>query len=66
MRLSCFIIGILTVISTVFLTRCFSTQEMPSSFIGLSGEEEVLCNLNRMDQQGEDAFICEAYERKRK
>lgn len=31
---------------------------------GLSGEEEVLCNLTRADQQGEDEFICEAYEPK--
>ena len=30
----------------------------------LSGEEEILCNLNRMDQQGEDEFICGAYEPK--
>jgi hypothetical protein len=26
--------------------------------------EEILCNLNRMDQQGEDEFICDAYELK--
>ena len=26
--------------------------------------EEILCNLNRMDQQGEDEFICGAYEQK--
>ena len=25
-------------------------------------DEEILCNLNRMDQQGEDEFICGAYE----
>ena len=31
---------------------------------GLSGEEEVLCDLNRMDQLGEDEFICEVYEPK--
>ena len=31
---------------------------------GLPGEEEVLCNLNRMDQQGEDDFQCGAYEPK--
>ena len=24
--------------------------------------EEILCNLNRMDQQGKDEFICGAYE----
>ena len=29
---------------------------------GLSEKEEILCNLNRMDQQGEDEFICGAYE----
>jgi hypothetical protein len=27
-------------------------------------DEELLCNLNRLDQQGEDEFICCAYERK--
>ena len=27
---------------------------------GLS--EEVLCNLTRADQQGEDEFVCEAYD----
>jgi hypothetical protein len=27
-----------------------------------SGEEEVLCNLTRVDQQGEKEFNCEAYE----
>lgn len=26
--------------------------------------EEILCNLNRMDQQGEDNFICHAFEKK--
>ena len=31
---------------------------------GLSGEEEILCNLTRADQQGEDEFICEAYEQR--
>ena len=31
---------------------------------GLLGEEEILCNLNRMDQQGEDEFKCGAYEPK--
>ena len=30
----------------------------------LSGEEEILCNLNRMDQLGNDEFICGAYEPK--
>ena len=29
---------------------------------GLPGKEEVLCNLTRADQQGEEEFICEAYE----
>ena len=24
--------------------------------------EEILCNLTRADQQGEEEFICEAYE----
>lgn len=28
----------------------------------LSGEEEILCNLTRADQEGEAGFICEAYE----
>ena len=28
----------------------------------LSGEEEILCNLTRADQQGEEEFYCEAYE----
>ena len=27
-------------------------------------DEEILCNLNRMDQQGNDEFICEAYEQR--
>lgn len=27
-------------------------------------EEEVLCNLNRLDQQGEDEFRCCIYESK--
>ena len=27
-------------------------------------DEEILCNLNRMDQQGKDEFICGAYESK--
>ena len=31
---------------------------------GLAGKEEVLCNLTRADQQGEDEFHCEAYEAK--
>jgi hypothetical protein len=26
--------------------------------------EEILCDLTRMDQQGEDEFICDAYELK--
>ena len=26
------------------------------------GKEEILCNLTRADQQGEEDFICEAYE----
>lgn len=26
--------------------------------------EEMLCNLNRMDQIGEDNFICHAFEKK--
>ena len=30
----------------------------------LSGEAEILCNLTRSDQQGQDEFICEAYEPK--
>ena len=31
---------------------------------GLLGEEDVLCTLNRMDQQGEEEFKCYAYEPK--
>ena len=31
---------------------------------GLSGEEEILCNLTRADQQGQDEFVCDAYEPK--
>ena len=31
---------------------------------GLSEKEDILCNLTRADQQGEDEFICEAFERK--
>lgn len=31
---------------------------------GLSGEEEILCILNRMDQMGEEEFECGAYEKK--
>ena len=31
---------------------------------GLSGEEEILCNLTRMDPQEEDEFKCYAYEPK--
>jgi hypothetical protein len=27
-------------------------------------DEEILCNLNRMDQQGDNEFICGAYEPK--
>ena len=30
----------------------------------LSGEEEILCNLTRADQQGQDEFTCDAYEPK--
>jgi hypothetical protein len=29
-----------------------------------SGEEEILCNLTRADQQGESDFRCDAYEPK--
>jgi len=32
---------------------------------GHVGEEEILCNLTRTDQQGEDEFHCEAYEPKK-
>ena len=31
---------------------------------GQLGEEEILCNLTRADQQGEGEFRCEAYEPK--
>ena len=31
---------------------------------GQGGEEDILCALNRMDQQGEDDFKCGAYEQK--
>ena len=31
---------------------------------GLDAEEEIICNLTRADQQGEDEFICDAYEQK--
>ena len=30
----------------------------------LSGEEEILCNLTREDQQGQSEFVCDAYEPK--
>ena len=30
----------------------------------LSGEEEILCNLTRADQQGQNEFVCDAYEPK--
>ena len=30
----------------------------------LSGEEEILCNLTRADQQGQSEFVCDAYEPK--
>jgi len=29
---------------------------------GRSGEEDILCNLTRADQQGEGEFRCDAYE----
>ena len=29
-----------------------------------TGEEEILCNLTRADQQGDGEFRCEAYEPK--
>ena len=32
---------------------------------GLDTEEEILCNLARADQEGEDEFICDAYETKK-
>jgi len=28
---------------------------------GLGGEEEILCNLTKADQQGRDEFVCYAY-----
>ena len=31
---------------------------------GLSREDEIMCNLTKYDQQGEEEFICEAYEAK--
>ena len=31
---------------------------------GQFGEEEILCNLTRSDQQGEKEFRCDAYELK--
>ncbi len=31
---------------------------------GLGGEEDILCTLNRMDQLGNDEFVCGAYEPK--
>ena len=31
---------------------------------GFSGEEEILCILTRADQQGQDEFVCDAYEPK--
>jgi hypothetical protein len=31
---------------------------------GQPGEEDILCNLTRADQQGEPEFHCEAYEPK--
>jgi hypothetical protein len=31
---------------------------------GQPGKEEILCNLARADQQGEEEFHCEAYEPK--
>jgi hypothetical protein len=30
----------------------------------MSGEEEILCNLTRADQQGQVEFHCDAYEPK--
>ncbi len=32
---------------------------------GLPGEEEILCNLNRLDQRDDDDFKCYSYEPKR-
>jgi len=29
---------------------------------GMSGEEDILCNLTRADQQGKAEFRCDAYE----
>ena len=29
---------------------------------GRPGEEEILCNVTKTDQQEEETFICEAYE----
>jgi len=29
---------------------------------GMSGEEEIICNLTRADQQGKPEFHCDAYE----
>ena len=31
---------------------------------GLPGEEEILCLLTRADQQGQNGFVCDAYEPK--
>jgi len=31
---------------------------------GQSGEEDILCNLTRADQQGQGEFRCDAYEPK--
>jgi hypothetical protein len=31
---------------------------------GVHGEEEILCNLTRADQQGKETFCCKAYEQK--
>jgi hypothetical protein len=31
---------------------------------GEPGEQEILCTITRADQQGEEEFICEAYEQK--
>ena len=30
----------------------------------ISGEEQILCNLTRADQQGRGEFVCDAYEPK--
>ncbi|MCD4825810.1 MAG: hypothetical protein K8S55_14550 [Phycisphaerae bacterium] len=32
---------------------------------GMSGEEEILCNLTRAGWQGQVEFVCEAYEPKK-